>query len=129
MEITDKRKFTEEGELREDAVIAPKPFQLIEIPCVYDDPAPMGNNILVRQGAAETVYSGTRFVIPETAQQSPNDGVVVAVGPEVNQVVPGDLVTFGKFNAEPISVDGETYQLVSIYDVKLRRKVTYAVNA
>ena len=69
------------------------------------------------------------------AQEHPNKGVVVAVGPELaatemapGPVKPGDVVTFGRFNAEPIDIDGETYQLVRFTDIKLVESVTYAIN-
>lgn len=124
METVDRR--TVNGER------APKEFdlsQLANIPRVYGAPRPHGKNVLVKQNAAETTYYGTRFEIPESARQSPNQGVVVSVGPEIVECKPGDLVTFGLMNAEPIEISHEIFQLVSIYDVKLIEEVTYALNA
>lgn len=133
MEINDKRRFTAEGDVIEQEPETIKEsisrILLAEIPCVYDDPRPIKNYCLVRQQAKETVYGGTRFIIPETAQQSPNKGVVVSIGPEVVECAPGDIVTFGRFNAEPIDIDGDIFQLVNSNDLKLVEKVTYAVNA
>lgn len=141
MEINDKRKFTEEGELKEPLPVTEVQMQklLSEVPMHYDDALPLTNHVLVKQAAAETTYAGTRFVIPDAARQSPNEGIVVAIGPEVNPVgadgktiirlVPGDLVTFGRFNSEPISIGGEEFQLVRFEDIKLRQRVTYAINA
>jgi len=130
LEVIDKRAFNADG----DAIIAiPEPEidyskVLSDIPRIYDDHSPMSNYALVKQAAAETTYAGTKFVIPDTARQSPNEGVVVAVGPKIDptELVPGDLVTFGRYNAEPIAVDGEDFVLVSFHDIKLRRKVTFA---
>jgi co-chaperonin GroES (HSP10) len=109
---------------------------IAEVDRVYSDPTPIRNYVLVRQGAKETFYAGTRFAIPETAQQSPNKGVVVAVGPELlptetapGPVKPGDVVTFSRFNAEPIAVDGEVFQLVRFTDIKLVESVSYAIGA
>lgn len=133
MEIIDKRKIDGEGNavsIEEHPEIEKIIHRVIsELPCVYDDHSPMTNHCLVKQNAAETYYKGTRFAIPESAQQSPNEGVVVAVGPDIDPIslMPGDLVTFGRYNAEPIEVDGDLFQLVSFHDIKLRRKVTYAV--
>jgi co-chaperonin GroES (HSP10) len=149
MEINDKRKFTEDGELREPKEsVEVAEFDknitrlLSEVPMSYDDALPLTNHVLVKQAAAETTYAGTRFVIPDAARQSPNEGVVVAIGPEVNPVdnegktikhlvrlAPGDLVTFGRFNAEPIMVNDEEFQLVRFEDIKLRQRVTYAIHA
>lgn len=133
MEINDKRKFTPEGDVieREPETISETVNRILlaEIPCIYDDPRPIKNYLLVRQHAKETTYAGTKYIIPETAQQSPNKGVVVSIGPDVAECAPGDIVTFGRFNAEPIDIDGDTFQLVNSNDLKLVEKVTYAVNA
>ena len=130
MEINDKRKFNADGDTIVAIAETPIDYRnvLSDIPRVYDDPSPMSNHVLVKQAAAETTYAGTKFVIPDTARQSPNEGVVVAVGPKVDpsELVPGDLVTFGRYNAEPITVSGEDFVLVSFHDIKLRQKVTFA---
>jgi chaperonin GroES len=122
-EIVDRRTST--------VGVEDPPYTLAEVDRVFSEPKPIRDYLLVRQNAKETTYAGTHFVIPESVQQSPNKGVVVAVGPELEGekplVKPGDVVTFGKFNAEPISVDGEDYQLVRFYDVKLIESVTYAI--
>lgn len=132
LEIKDTRTCTGAKESVVINVIA-------EVERRYSDPLPIRDYLLVRQSAKETTYAGTRFVIPESAQQSPNKGVVVAVGPELaakkasdgteipGPVKPGDVVTFGKFNAESIAVDGEEFMLVRFYDVKLVESVTYAI--
>jgi co-chaperonin GroES (HSP10) len=137
MEIHDKRKFDGDGNLvavaEEKPAISEQQFSamLADIPRVYEEPSPMTNHILVKQSAKETTYAGTRFVIPDSAQQSPNEGIVVAIGPDINPeyVKPGDLVTFGRFNAEPVSIGGEEFVLVCFHDIKLRQKVVYAINA
>ena len=127
MEVVDNRKR-----------VVDEPTDLVslaEVDRIYSEPLPILNYLLVRQNAKETTYHGTRFVIPESAQEHPNKGVVVAVGPELaatetapGPVKPGDVVTFGRFNAEPIDIDGETYQLVRFTDIKLVESVTYAIN-
>ena len=131
MEVVDRRHTAD-----------PEPVDLVtlaEVDRVYSEPLPILNYLLVRQNAKETTYHGTRFAIPESAQQHPNKGVVVAIGPELKPfsdngdrlpgpVKPGDVVTFGRFNAEPIDIDGETYQLVRFNDIKLVESVTYAIN-
>lgn len=132
LEINDKRRFDEDGVAKEIPHTLKEQISrimLAEVPRVYDDAEPLTNHCLVKQGETETVYKGTRFVIPEVAQQNPNEGVVVAVGPDIpaDRLQPGDLVIFGRFNAEPIDVDGDTFQLVNFNDIKLRKRVTYAI--
>jgi co-chaperonin GroES (HSP10) len=135
IEIVDRRtKAADSSALIEE----PEQVTLSEVDRVYSDPSPIKNYVLVRQNAKETFYAGTKFVIPETAQQSPNKGVVVAVGPELivrdaegntisGLVKGGDIVTFSRFNAEPIDIDGEEFQLVRFTDIKLIESVTYAL--
>jgi co-chaperonin GroES (HSP10) len=136
MEIKDNRKFDEYGnsttveEYQETVIDKSLAQALADIPRQYSAPRPRADYTLIRQKAAETMYRGTRFVIPDSAQQSPNEGVVVSVGINVDPAgdcKPGDLVTFGRYNADPIEVDGDEYQLVHKADVKLVQEVTYAV--
>jgi co-chaperonin GroES (HSP10) len=102
--------------------------KISEVDRVYSDPEPILDRVLVMQGAAETFYAGTKFVIPESSRQAPNKGVVVKVGPAEGAVCkPGDIVTFSRFNAEPIDIDGEIYQMVRWCDIKLVERVTYAI--
>ena len=42
-------------------------------------------------------------------------------------VKPGDLVTFSSFNVEDVTVDGETYGLTTIFDIKLIQSGSYAI--
>lgn len=103
----------------------------------YDDPKPLFNYVLIRRMAKETVYAGTRFVIPDVAQQSPNRGIVVATAetyfwegkpqPMVDVVKPGDLVTFGSFNCEDVKVGDEVFCLCSVWDLKLVESGHFAV--
>jgi co-chaperonin GroES (HSP10) len=143
LEINDRRKFTAEGEVKEykpsddeqypqlESNIAAEVSKfLAEAPKVYDDPKPLNDRVLIKQHAAETVYAGTTFVIPDVAQKNPNAGIVIAIGPEVdsmNDCAPNDLVIFNRYSAEEITLDGEQFVHVSKHDIHLRQRVTYAV--
>ena len=94
--------------------------------------------ILVRQNAPpKQTWNGTQFLIPDSVVKAPNEGVVVATaecyivdGKEFShgsKVKPGDLVKFSQYNNEPVKCDGEDFVLVSIFDVKFRRRVYYGV--
>ena len=117
----------------------PKKIVLAELDRNYDDPQPIFNYLLVRQNAAETTWNGTHFIIPDSIRQSPNEGVVVAIAefyivdgkefPMIDKVAPGDIVKFSKYNAEPLKCDDEDFVLVSIFDVKFRRKVSYGISS
>lgn len=138
MEVIDNRTFNAEGEVSE-SVEQQNLVQLAEVPRVYEADKPLRDFIFIKQAAEETSYAGNRFVIPDAYRQAPNMGVVVAVGPWIRDefdgeklvreadVQPGDIVTFSKFNIEPIQIDDEVFMLCSIHDVKARKKVSYAV--
>jgi chaperonin GroES len=75
---------------------------------------PLHDRILVRRVAeAETVRGG--IIIPDTAKEKPQEGVVVAVGTgryEKGQTIPlavkeGDRVLFGKYAGSEIKIQGE----------------------
>ena len=59
---------------------------------------PKGDQILVQRREAENISAGG-LVIPEEAQakDKPAEGVVMAVGPNVNDVKVGDHVLFGLY--------------------------------
>ncbi len=75
---------------------------------------PLHDRILVRRVAeAETVRGG--IIIPDTAKEKPQEGVVVAVGTgryEKGQTIPlavkeGDRVLFGKYAGSEIKIEDE----------------------
>jgi chaperonin GroES len=75
---------------------------------------PLHDRILVRRVAeAETVRGG--IIIPDSAKEKPQEGIVVAVGTgryDKGQTIPlavkeGDHVLFGKYAGSEIKIDGE----------------------
>jgi len=80
---------------------------------------PLGERVLVRRVQdAETVRGG--IIIPDTAKEKPQEGVVVAVGTgryDKGQHVPmtvkeGDRVLFGKYSGSDIKIDGEEFLIL-----------------
>ena len=80
---------------------------------------PLHDRVLIRRvEEAETVRGG--IIIPDTAKEKPQEGVVVAVGTgrhEKGQTVPlavkkGDRVLFGKYAGSEIKIDGEELLIV-----------------
>jgi co-chaperonin GroES (HSP10) len=120
-EVIDKR-----GRQAEEPNIA---ALITDLPRTYGDPSPLNEYLLIKANAKQTIYRGTQFVIPDSCQESPNMGVVVAVGSKIlpETMKAGDLVTFSRYRAEDIEVDGDKYILVSIHDIKLRQEVAFAV--
>jgi len=86
---------------------------------------PILDRVLVRR--VEEKSEG-EVVIPDAFRQESNKGEVIATGQffifgnqrmNVSEVVrPGDIVLFGEYNAEPITLDGEKYLLVRVQDIR-----------
>lgn len=75
---------------------------------------PLHDRVLLRRvEEGETVRGG--IIIPDTAKEKPQEGVVLAVGTgkfEKGQTIPlavkeGDRVLFGKYAGTEIKIDGE----------------------
>ena len=87
---------------------------------------PLEDRIVVRSSEAEsTTASG--LVIPDTAQEKPQQGEVIAVGPgrrsdSTGEVIPvdvavGDTVVYSKYGGTEISNDGEDLLILNARDV------------
>jgi chaperonin GroES len=86
---------------------------------------PMDDRLLVEPGEAEEVTSGG-IVLPDTAQEKPQRGKVLAVGPgrlldsgergEMDVKV-GDEVFYGKYSGTEIEMDGGEYVILKESDV------------
>jgi chaperonin GroES len=61
------------------------------------------------------------IIIPDTVRdkERPLTGVVVATGPDVNQVFPGDKVLFGEYSGTQIAVDEMTFVIMREDDVHI----------
>ncbi len=131
MEVIDKRTST----VGVEDETASEP-EIVQVPTVYATPVPVFNNVLIKADAEAATFAGTSFIIPDTAKQKVDRGVVVAVSdrfivngqsfPMRDEVKEGDIATFNVFNATPKTINGEEYQLVSIFDVVLVEHVSYA---
>ena len=87
---------------------------------------PLEDRIVVRSNEAEsTTASG--LVIPDTAQEKPQQGEVIAVGPgrrsdQSGEIIPvdvsvGDTVVYSKYGGTEISVEGEDLLILNARDV------------
>jgi chaperonin GroES len=70
--------------------------------------------------------SGGGLVLPDTAQEKPQTGEVLSVGPgkmldngsrQAVDVTVGDKVLFAKYSGTEVKLDGETYLLLSEKDL------------
>jgi chaperonin GroES len=87
---------------------------------------PLEDRIVVKPGQSEeTTASG--LVIPDTAQEKPQQGEVLAVGPgkrseQSGDLIPvdvsaGDTVVYSKYGGTEITIDGDDLLILSARDV------------
>jgi chaperonin GroES len=86
---------------------------------------PLHDRVVVRRLAAEEKTSGG-IIIPDTAQEKPMEGEVVASGPgardEKGQIIAlmvkaGDRVLFGKWSGTEVKLDGEELLIMKESDL------------
>jgi len=81
---------------------------------------PLGTRILVKEDAvAERTAGG--IIIPQTAQQRKNTGVVISVGEKCEQLAAGDKIMYPQGQGSEIIIDKETFWLMfeDVVDMKL----------
>ena len=81
---------------------------------------PLHDRVIVRAAEAETKTAGG-IIIPDTAKEKPQRGVVVAVGTgkkdEPMTVKPGDTVLYGKYAGTEITVGTEELLIMRESDI------------
>ncbi len=86
---------------------------------------PLHDRVVIRRVDAEEKTSGG-IIIPDTAQEKPMEGVVVAAGPgarnEQGQIVAlevkaGDRILFGKWSGTEVKLDGEELLIMKELDI------------
>jgi len=86
---------------------------------------PLGDRVVVRPTPGEeTTKSG--IVIPDTAKEKPQEGLIVAVGPgrilddgkrEQMDLKAGDKVLYAKYAGTEVKIDGEDLMIISHKDI------------
>ena len=86
---------------------------------------PLHDRVLVRRVDEDTKTAGG-IIIPDSAQEKPSQGVVVAVGSgtrgEDGTVIPLDVkekdtVLFGKWSGSEVTIDGEELLIMKESDI------------
>tara|TARA_B100000029_G_scaffold403421_1_gene403203 strand:- start:189 stop:476 length:288 start_codon:yes stop_codon:yes gene_type:complete len=86
---------------------------------------PLHDRILVKRVEEDTRTAGG-IIIPDTAQEKPMEGKVIAVGEGARvedgklqplDVKKGDRILFGKWSGTEVTLDGEDYLLMKEPDV------------
>ncbi len=81
---------------------------------------PLADRVLVEPLEAET-KTASGIIIPDSAKEKPQQGVVIAVGAgkkdEPMTVKVGEKVLYGKYSGNEISVDGKKYLIMHESDI------------
>jgi chaperonin GroES len=86
---------------------------------------PLHDRVLLRRVEQEAKTAGG-ILIPDTAQEKPMEGEVIAVGPGARgddgkvqplEVKAGDRVLFGKWSGTEIKIDGEELMIMKESDI------------
>jgi chaperonin GroES len=86
---------------------------------------PLLDRVVVKRVEQDTKTTGG-IIIPDTVQEKPMQGEVVAVGPgardDAGKVVPldvksGDRVLFGKWSGSEVKLDGEDLLIIKESDI------------
>jgi chaperonin GroES len=86
---------------------------------------PLGDRVVVRRLAEEQKTAGG-IIIPDTAQEKPQEGEVIAVGPGARdengkriapEVKAGDFVLFGKWSGSEVKIEGEELVIMKESDI------------
>lgn len=85
---------------------------------------PLGDRIVVKLVKEEKTAGG--LVLPDAAQEKPQTGEVIAVGPgkmldngsrQAIDVQVGEKVLFAKYSGTEVKLEGETYLLLAEKDI------------
>ena len=86
---------------------------------------PLHDRVLVKRVESDEKTAGG-IIIPDTAQEKPQEGKIVAVGggakTEDGKVIPmdvkvGDKVLFGKWSGTEVKIDGKEYSIMKESDI------------
>ena len=86
---------------------------------------PLHDRVLVRRLEQDQTTAGG-IIIPDTAQEKPQEGEVVAAGPGARgddgklaalDVKAGDRILFGKWSGSEVKVDGEELLIMKESDI------------
>jgi chaperonin GroES len=81
---------------------------------------PLADRVIIEPAAAET-KTASGIIIPDTAQEKPQRGRVVAVGPgkkdEPMTVSVGDAVLYGKYSGTEFKYEGGDYLIMREADI------------
>jgi chaperonin GroES len=80
----------------------------------------LAGKVLVKPQEAEG-KTASGIIIPESAKEKPRQGSIILVGgpkkDEEIEVKKGDVVLYGKYSGQELTINGEDYLLISQSDI------------
>jgi chaperonin GroES len=80
----------------------------------------LAGKVLVKPQEAEG-KTASGIIIPESAKEKPRQGTIILVGgpkkDEEIEVKKGDVVLYGKYSGQELTINGEDYLLISQSDI------------
>jgi chaperonin GroES len=89
------------------------------------DIKPLGDRVVI-ESVEQAPTSAGGVILPDTAKEKPQEGIILAVGPgrktDKGEVIPlelkvGDKVIYSKYSGSEIKLDGTEYLIISEKDV------------
>jgi len=86
---------------------------------------PLGDRVVI-ESVEQAQQSAGGVILPDTAKEKPQEGVIIAVGPgrktDKGDLIPmdlkaGDKVIYSKYSGSEIKLDGTEYLIISEKDV------------
>jgi chaperonin GroES len=87
---------------------------------------PLADRVIVEPSEREETFAGGALVLPETAKEKPQQGVILAVGPGrlddkgkhvAMDVKEGDIVLFAKYAGTEIKVENKKVLILKEADI------------
>lgn len=83
---------------------------------------PLGDNIVIEVAEVAELESGILLPDDTKAKMRPQEGTVIAIGPETKRVAVGDVVVFSKYDGHAFDEDNRSLRICSeashIYAIK-----------
>ena len=81
---------------------------------------PLADRVIIQQAKAETT-TASGIIIPDTAQEKPQKGIVIAVGKGTKDnpmtVKVGDKILYGKYAGTELKYNGSDYMIMKESDI------------
>ena len=77
---------------------------------------PLGKRVLVKR-VEEMNTTSSGIIIPDSAQEKPSSGEVVAVSKEVETLKNGNVVLFGKYAGNEVTMGVDKFLVLEIDDI------------